>query len=149
MALERLLFKPDFESNLVRKVSDEILKKYLAYKDLYIFMKLEKLGQKKSQGIWVKIFSDPHSLEKFYLDTKMQRACIIIGQDKRKVITVDMFGFYEIHESQIYPDKIVKIREYDSLGNIEDDSMPTPAELNQMTNLLNSVVVNGHRKKSA
>jgi hypothetical protein len=127
MDFNKILFKPAQEQSLVDQVIAEVQNHYHAYENTYYFIKLEKCENETSQITWVKSFTDPKEYWDFVLDTKFQRACILVKFHKGKRVVL-LQGFFLCNEFEVRPEDVKVGRPIIGTGDAEDVPM-TPREI--------------------
>lgn len=127
MAFESLLNKPMTEQELIGAIITEIRANYSTYQDKNIFLKLNKTGDKTSEIIWMKNFSDIYKLMDFYFDTKFERTCIMIKYIEKRYELLCR-GHFICDRFGILADKILNSRPFEVTRDPEQ-SLAVPREI--------------------
>jgi hypothetical protein len=127
MAFDELIHQTATESDLLNQLVRQIQKNYSQYQTACFFMKLEKVYdfsniRKLSKIIWIKTFADIYDLSDFFVDTKYERACIMIQFEKNRY-EVLAHGFYLFDRFKIWPNKTSDHRSSAVTYNRENEKM--------------------------
>ena len=124
MAFETLLNNQMTEPKLVELLISETQKDYSLHQNTYYFFKLNYLGDKISQVIWVKSFDNPKDFADFVYDTKFIRAAMML-KFKNGKYEVLCQGFYFTDYPFVWPHKVSNSSPMEEEPR-DRDSLPMP-----------------------
>lgn len=148
MALEELLYVPKSEFEIVRDVANELQRRFILYRALFFFIKLERCENANSQAVWIRTFLDYNSLLDFFYNTQLQRSSILVMFRESDYFEIFATGFSLRQELEVFTDKIVEKRRYEVAYNLEELKMFTREELAQMMQQMGDAITSIKRREA-